>query len=72
MRSKYNAAVKKDVKFDPNVQGRSRHRGLAVNKSNWANTIEEPPFEAYQVGCGLSFTFRRRAHRSGLRTGDRQ
>jgi tricarballylate dehydrogenase len=28
-----------------------------VNKSNWANTIEEPPFEAYQVGCGLSFTF---------------
>ena len=22
-----------------------------------ANTIAEPPFEAYQVGCGITFTF---------------
>ena len=28
-----------------------------MNKSNWANTIDEPPFEAYQVGCGITFTF---------------
>jgi len=54
---KYNAAVKKDVKFDPNVKDGRCTVGLVVNKSNWANTIEEPPFEAYQVGCGLSFTF---------------
>jgi len=54
---KYNAAVKKDVKFDPNVKDGRCTMGLAVNKSNWANTIEEPPFEAYQVGCGVSFTF---------------
>ena len=26
-------------------------------KSNWANTIDEPPFEAYAVTCGLTFTF---------------
>ena len=26
-------------------------------KSNWAITIEEPPFEAYAVTCGLTFTF---------------
>jgi succinate dehydrogenase/fumarate reductase flavoprotein subunit len=26
-------------------------------KSNWANTIEEPPFEAYAVTCGITFTF---------------
>ena len=31
--------------------------GLDVNKSNWANTIDQPPFEAYQVGCGVRFTF---------------
>ena len=54
---KYNAAVKKDVKFDPNIKDGRGTVGLAINKSNWANTIEEPPFEAYQVGCGLSFTF---------------
>ena len=26
-------------------------------KSNWSNTINEGPFEAYQVGCGITFTF---------------
>jgi tricarballylate dehydrogenase len=28
-----------------------------VPKSNWAITLEEPPFEAYAVTCGLTFTF---------------
>src|SRR4029079_1022227 len=28
-----------------------------VPKSNWANTIDEPPFEAYAVTCGITFTF---------------
>jgi tricarballylate dehydrogenase len=53
----YNAAVKKDVPFNPNVKDGRCTVGLPVNKSNWANTIDEPPFEAYQVGCGISFTF---------------
>ena len=26
-------------------------------KSNWANTIDEGPFEAYAVTCGVTFTF---------------
>ena len=26
-------------------------------KSNWANPIDTPPFEAYQVTCGITFTF---------------
>jgi tricarballylate dehydrogenase len=53
----YNAAVRKDIKFNPNIKDGRCTEGLAINKSNWANTIEEPPFEAYQVGCGVSFTF---------------
>jgi tricarballylate dehydrogenase len=53
----FNAAVRKDIKFNPNIKDGRRTEGLAINKSNWANTIEEPPFEAYQVGCGVSFTF---------------
>ena len=53
----YNAAVMTDVKFDPNVKDGRGTRGLAVPKSNWANTIDTPPFEAYAVTCGLTFTF---------------
>ena len=26
-------------------------------KSNWARTLDSPPFEAYAVTCGLTFTF---------------
>jgi tricarballylate dehydrogenase len=53
----YNAAVKRDVLFDPNVKDGKRTVGLAVDKTNWANTMEKPPFEAYSVGCGITFTF---------------
>lgn len=53
----YNAAVRQDVPFNPNVKDERSTEGLAVPKSNWANTIDTPPFEAYQVGCGITFTF---------------
>jgi len=53
----YNAAVKRDVKFDPNIKDGKRTVGLAIDKTNWANTMEQPPFEAYSVGCGITFTF---------------
>ena len=46
-----------DVPFDPNVKDGKCTAGLSVNKSNWANTIEQPPFEAYSVGCAITFTF---------------
>ncbi|MGH7185421.1 MAG: FAD-binding protein, partial [Pseudomonadota bacterium] len=53
----YNAAVRTDVPFNPNVKdGRSTH-GLAIPKSNWANTVDQPPFEGYAVTCGITFTF---------------
>ncbi len=53
----YNAAVRRDVAFDPNVKDGRSTAGLAIAKSNWANTIDEPPFEAYAVTCGVTFTF---------------
>jgi len=53
----YNAAVNTDTPFDPNVKDGRATTGLGVQKSNWANTIDEGPFEAYQVGCGITFTF---------------
>ena len=53
----YNAAIKQHVEFNPNIKDGRGTDGLAINKSNWANTIEKPPFEAYSVGCGITFTF---------------
>ena len=55
--TEFNAAVKRDVPFNPNIKDGRRTVGLAIEKSNWAVTIEEPPFEAYAVTCGLTFTF---------------
>jgi tricarballylate dehydrogenase len=53
----YNAAVRTDIPFNPNVKDGRCTTGLAVNKSNWANTIDTPPFEAYAVTCGITFSF---------------
>jgi len=53
----YNAAVRQDIPFNPNVKDGRRTEGLAVNKSNWANTVDTPPFEAYAVTCGITFSF---------------
>jgi tricarballylate dehydrogenase len=53
----YNAAVRQDVPFDPNVKDGRSTQGLEIDKSNWANTIDTPPFEAYAVTCGITFTF---------------
>ncbi len=53
----YNASIKAEVPFNPNVKDGRATVGLAIPKSNWSNTIEEPPFEAYAVTCGVTFTF---------------
>ena len=53
----YNAAVNTDMPFDPNVKDGRSTQGLTVNKSNWANKLDTGPFEAYQIGCGITFTF---------------
>jgi len=53
----YNKAISTDIHFDPNVKDGRRTHGLAINKSNWANTIDTPPFEAFAVTCGITFTF---------------
>jgi tricarballylate dehydrogenase len=53
----YNAAVKQEIPFNPNVKDGRRTTGLPVDKTNWANTIDEPPFHGYAVTCGVTFTF---------------
>lgn len=53
----YNNSVRTDVPFNPNVKDGRCTEGLSVPKSNWANTIDQGPFEAYAVTCGITFTF---------------
>jgi tricarballylate dehydrogenase len=53
----FNVAVQSAVPFNPNVKDGRGTRGLRVPKSNWANAIDTPPFEAYAVTCGVTFTF---------------
>jgi tricarballylate dehydrogenase len=53
----YNAAIVGDAPFNPNVKDGRCTRGLAIEKSNWALALEKPPFSAYAVTCGITFTF---------------
>jgi tricarballylate dehydrogenase len=54
---KFNAAVHNDIPFDRRFKDGRCTSGLTIPKSNWAQAIDTPPFEAYQVGCGITFTF---------------
>ncbi|MCB1684912.1 MAG: FAD-dependent tricarballylate dehydrogenase TcuA [Pseudomonadales bacterium] len=53
----FNEGVMDEVPFDPAIRDGRGTRGLAIPKSNWANRIDTPPFEAYAVTCGITFTF---------------
>lgn len=53
----FNAAPRPDVPFNPNIHDGLRTTGLALDKSNWAQRLDTPPYEAYAVTAGVTFTF---------------
>ena len=53
----FNGAVRNGRPFDPNARDGRRTEGLGVPKSNWALRVEKPPFVAYGVTCGITFTY---------------
>jgi tricarballylate dehydrogenase len=53
----FNAAVMTEVPFNPTAKDGRGTRGLTIPKSNWAQSIDTPPFEAFAVTGGISFTF---------------
>jgi tricarballylate dehydrogenase len=55
--TEFNAAVMKDVPFNPAVKDGRGTRGLALNKSNWAQALDTPPYVGYAVTTGITFTF---------------
>jgi tricarballylate dehydrogenase len=53
----YNASVP-DGEFDPfRLDGLATDDTLSPPKSNWAVPLDEPPFVAYAVTCGITFTY---------------
>jgi len=55
--ARYNAAVDDSVPFDASRLDGRRTRGLVPDKSNWAQKIDAPPYRAYPVSGGITFTF---------------
>ena len=53
----YNDAVDQDTAFDPTIKDGRATTGLDLPKSNWANPLDTPPFKAFAITCGITFTF---------------
>ena len=53
----FNSAVDPANAFDPTVLDGRCTTGLPVDKTNWANALDAPPFKAYPVSCGITFTY---------------
>jgi tricarballylate dehydrogenase len=52
----FNAAVRPG-RFDSTVLDDCRTQGLKPDKSHWAQRIDEPPFYAYPLRPGITFTY---------------
>ncbi|MEM7274347.1 MAG: FAD-dependent tricarballylate dehydrogenase TcuA [Actinomycetota bacterium] len=53
----YNAAVQADRAFDPTVKDGRATAGIEPPKSNWAQALDTPPFQAFPVTGGITFTY---------------
>ncbi len=53
----YNSAVHPSANFDPTILDGNRTTGLEIDKTNWALRLDTPPFKAYPVACGITFTY---------------
>ena len=52
----FNQAVS-PTPFDSSKRDGKCTTGLNVDKSNWASPIDSPPYQAYAVACGITFTY---------------
>ena len=52
----FNAAIQAG-EFNPAVRDGKRTQGILPPKSNWALPLDTPPFYAFAVTCGITFTF---------------
>ena len=55
--NEFNKAVRDDIPFDATMTDGRCTEGITPRKSNWAMRIEAPPFQAFPVTGGITFTF---------------
>jgi tricarballylate dehydrogenase len=55
--AEFNAACRKDVLFMPGELDGKCTVGITPKKSNWAEPLTEPPFRAYPITAGVTFSF---------------
>jgi tricarballylate dehydrogenase len=55
--AQYNEAANDPTPFNPTVLDGKRTTGLGIEKTNWATRLEKPPYVAYAVTGGITFTF---------------
>jgi tricarballylate dehydrogenase len=53
----FNAAQRTNKSFDPTKKDGHATRGLGIDKTNWAVKLDSPPYFAYSVTGGITFTF---------------
>lgn len=46
-----------DAEFNPTILDQKCTNGISPSKSNWALPIDTPPYSAFAVTCGITFTF---------------
>ena len=54
--AEFNAAVRPGT-FDHTIQDDCRTEGIAPAKTHWARTLDTPPFYAYTLRPGITFTY---------------
>ena len=53
----YNHSVEDESKFDPMILDGSKTSGISPHRSNYATKICSPPFFAFKVNGGITFTY---------------
>ena len=55
--SYFNNSVDLITTFDPTILDGKATKGLEIEKSNWAQKIDQGPFKAFPVTGGITFTY---------------
>jgi tricarballylate dehydrogenase len=53
----FNKAARKDIPFDATKLDGKCTEGITPKKSNWSNPIDRPPYWAFSITGGVTFTF---------------
>ena len=53
----FNSNIKEAIDFDPTIKDGKSSISAGLLKSNWAQAIDSPPYRAYPVTGGITFTY---------------